>query len=360
MTGPPPLVYPPPGSLIDQLTSPAFATSPPDIRNAHLIPPDIAAAMAPAWSTRHFPERPVGVYRLDDVYVVGEGLVFDRDRALLAPSVTQHSPPEIAAALARLDHAIAAGTLVHDPGTTLLCQKRGLANFGHWLIELLPIAYLCLANVRTNGWSVLAPELPGRIGAVIRYSLAAIGVPGAAIRLGDGAPRRVDSLILVDGLTAHGYTISPLVLPALDALMAAVPADPPAPLWISRAGSPRSFWDEPDLERILSTLGWRILTPGSMPLHAQIAAFKGATRIAGVHGAGLTGLVFAPPGTPITTFAPAAMPDTFFWLLSALRGQAYREVRAPQAPVARGPTAWDATLLLSLPEVLAGLATLLV
>ncbi len=314
--------------------------------------------MAPAWTTRQFPERPVSFYRLDGVYVVGEGLVFDRDRALLAPSVTQHSPPEIAAGLARLDQAIADGTLVHDPGTTLLCQKRGLANFGHWLIELLPIAHLCLAHLQDDGWSVLAPELPGRIGAVIRYSLAAIGVPTAAIRLGDGAPRLVDSLILVDGLTAHGYTISPLVLPALDALMAAVPPDPPAPLWVSRAGSPRSLWNEPDLERILSTLGWRVLTPGAMPLHAQIAAFKGATAIAGVHGAGLTGLVFAPPGTPVTTFAPAAMPDTFFWLLSALRQQPYVEVRAPHDRGGDRQQPYDAALVLPLAESLSHLGPL--
>ena len=312
--------------------------------------------MAPSWECRNFAARPIRFHYLRDVYVVGEGLVFDRDLNVFGLSLTQHTHAETAPALARLEQAIAADTLIEDPGTTLLCQKRGMGNFGHWLIELLPLAHLALPQLQAGAWSVLGPALPGRIGAVVRYSLAALGVPSAAIRLGDGSPRHADELILVHGLTSHGYTISPLILPAIDTLMAGVLPDPPAPVWISRAGDVRHLWNEREVEEVLATLGWRILAPGTMPFHAQIAAFRGATAIAGVHGAGLTGMVFAPPGTPVTSFAPAAMPDTFFWLLSCLRSQRYVEVRAPHDRGIHGETAWDAALVLSLPEVLAALA----
>ena len=50
------------------------------------------------------------------------------------------------------------------------------------------------------------------------------------------------------------------------------------------------------------------------------------------------------------------MPETFFWLLSELCGHDYREIRSPQAETKVGYTAWDGSLVLGLPDVLAYLA----
>ena len=312
--------------------------------------------MAPSWDTRRFPEREVRFHALPDVFVVGEGLLFDRALELVEPSRTQHSPAEVAAERTRLQAALAGGVVPEDRGTTLLCQKRGMANYGHWLIELLPIAHLALPWLRDRLWTVLVPHLAGGMGAVVADSLAAIGVPARAVRLGDGAPRHLEEAILAEGLTSHGYVVSPPVMDCMDAVMAGVAADAPAPVWVSRDGRDRCLWNEAEVERVLAALGWRVLRPESMPLRAQVAAFRGARAVAGVHGAGLTGLVFAPPGTPVTSFIPAAMPDTFFWLLSALRGHRYREVRAPHDWAPQGKPAYDAALVLSLAQVLAELA----
>ncbi len=348
----PGIVDPGDASVIREWLSPGFATQPPDIRNPALIPPEVRAMMAPCWDTRGFAPRPARLYRLADVFVVGEGLVFDRDLAVVGPSMTQYTPAEAGLARDTLRAAIAAGTVIEDRGPTLLCQKRGMLNFGHWLIELLPLAFLCLPQLRHEGWSVLIPSGPAAMDAVIADSLALIGVPAAAIRPGTGAPRHATELLLLHGLTAHGYTVSPLVMDCMDALMDGVPASDPRPLWVSRAGAFRRLWNEAELERVLATIGWRILRPQTLGLRDQVAAFRGAAAVAGVHGAGLTGIVFAPPGTPVTSFAPAAMPDTFFWLLSALRRHRYTEVRAPHLHGWAGDTDYDAPLLLSLPQVL--------
>lgn len=341
-----------PGPVVFEWTSPAFSTTAPELRNATLIPPGVALQMAPAWSTRHYPHSQVRLHCIRDAYVVGEGLVFDRDLRVRAVSMTQHTADEAGRALQALQNSIAGGTVVEDTGVTMLCQKRGMANFGHWLIELLPIAHLASPWLMRREWTLLAPGLPGAMGGVVRDSLALLGLPGGAIRFGDGAPRHCAEVLVVEGLTAHGAMISPLVMDCMDAVMAGVVADDPAPLWVARPGSPRALWNEAEVAACLATLGWCVMDPSALPLRSQIARFRGATAVAGVHGAGLTGIVFAPGGTPVTSFAPAGMPDTFFWLLSMLRGHRYIEVRAPHDLGRAGTAPWDASLVLSLPEVL--------
>ena len=348
----PRIVDPPDGSVVREWVSPRFAAPAPVLRNAGLIPAEIRAMMAPCWDTRWFPPRPAQLHRLRDVFVVGEGLVFDRDLRVVGPSMTQHTLAEAAAARDTLRAAMVAGTVIEDRGTTLLCQKRGMANFGHWLIELLPMAYLCLGDLGDGGWRVLVPSGAGAMDGVVRDSLALIGVPPDAVRWGDGSPRHVEELLLLHGLTSHGYTISPLVMGCMHALMGEVPAAGRDRLWVSRRGTVRRLWNEEEVERVLAGLGWRVLQPEALPFRDQVAAFRGAAAVAGVAGAGLTGLVFAAPGTPVTTFTPARMPDTFFWLLSVLRGHRYTEVRAPHDRGWAGMASYDAPLVLSLPQVL--------
>lgn len=343
------LVLPP--EIVLRRPSPGYTTTPPAIQNDHLIPAEIHAMMAPTWATPAFGPRDIIFTRLNDVFVIGEGLVFTSDQVLIAASRTQYTDPEIAGFAALLRQAMTAGTVIQDHGTTLLAQKRGMFNHGHWLIELLPIAYLALAQLRRGDWTVLAPAGP----ASILESLAMIGVPNSAIRQSDGHPRHCPELILVQGLTDHGVYISPLVMECMDSLMRGIEPGKPASLWVSRAGLDRSLQDEHQVEAALAAKGWTILHPGRMSLYDQVAAFKGATHVAGVLGAGLTGIVFASPGTPLTGFAPAAMPDTFFWTLCTLRGQSYRDIRCSHETSRVGPAPWDSALRLPLSEILATL-----
>ena len=348
----PALVGPAAGSVVLEFVSPGFDAPAPEIRNRSLIPAAVVAAMAPSWGLGRHPAGSVRFFALHDVFVVGEGLVFDRALNVYAISMTQHDLAQAGLARDRVRAAIEEGSVIEHRGTALLCQKRGMTNFGHWLVELLPIAHLALAQLATGVWSVLVPRVGEPMDTVIHDSLAMIGVPAGAIVGGDGSPRHVETLIVALGLTAHGLTVSPLVMDCMDTVMAGIPADPAQALWVSRSALVRRLWNEPEVERVLQGLGWRVIAPAEMTFREQVAAFKGASRVAGVHGAGLTGAVFAAGGTAVTSFAPAGMPDTFFWLLANLRGQRYLEVRAPHDRGRHGPAAYDAALVLSLTEVL--------
>ena len=343
---------PDPGEVVLEAASPGYATTPPLVRDAGLIPAAVQAMMAPTLAIRHYPAGSVRVRRFRDVYVVGEGVLFDGALRLVACSRTQHTAGEVAFQRDRLAAALAAGPLAQDSGTTLLCQKRGMDNYGHWLIELLPMAYLVLDRLRRGEWSVLAPL--GPMHAVVAEGLARLGVPAAQVRFADGTPRHLDEALVVDGLTMHGVTVSPLVMAAMDALAAGVAAGPDERIWVDRTGRNRTLWHGRAVAAILAESGWRVIRPETMTLTEQIAAFKGARHIAGVAGAGLTNLVFAAPGARVTAFMPAEMPDTFFWLLCNLRGHAYKEVRSRQGDGAY-PARWEAALVLDVAEVLAEL-----
>ncbi len=309
--------------------------------------------MTPAWTWGDYAPGEIRLLRLHDVIVAAEGLVFLPGGDLVPASVTQHTPEEIAEARRAIDES--GGNLPELAEPLVLCIKRGAGNYGHWLAEMLPAALL--AN-RLLGGDVrfLVPDAPGALGAAIRDSLGLAGIgPDRVIPRGP-APYRVAELIMVHGLSVHGLYLSPQVADALQELAAPVAESAPGGrIWVSRAGQNRSLWNESDLEAVLLAEGWHVVDPGQMPFRDQVALFKGAARVAGVMGAGLANLLFAPRGARVDVFTPAAMPDTFFWLIACLRGLDHREMRCLQPARPQGPAPWDGGVVLSLAEILAAL-----
>ncbi len=350
------VVEPSADDLVLRVPSHAFTTRPPVVRNRTLVPAAALDAMSYAWGSRDYAARDVTVHRIRDVYVLGEGLVFDRNLAVVRPSITQHSPAEIDMAAAQLQVAVTAGGIPVLPGVTLLCAKRGASNYGHWMYEMLSIAWLGRAQLRAGEWRALVPWAEGRLAAVMRDALELLEVPPGQVTMAAFTPQRVEELLIAEGLTAHGGYISPMVIDCLAELAEGVAPAGAARLWVSRVGDSRSLWNEAELCAVLAGSGWTVCRPGEMPLREQIGLFKNARHIAGVMGAGLTNLAFAAPGARVTSFAPSMMPEIFFWLLSELCGHDYVEVRSPQAVKQVGLNAWDGSLVLGLPDILAYLA----
>jgi capsular polysaccharide biosynthesis protein len=202
----------------------------------------------------------------------------------------------------------------------------------------------------------LAPDAPGALGVAIRDSLSMAGIGADRVVPRSRAPYRVTELTMVHGLSVHGIYLSPQMAETLQDLAAPVTAAAPGcRIWVSRAGRNRCLWNEDEVGVVLRTLGWQVVDPGQMPFLEQVALFKGAARVAGVMGAGLANLLFVPRGTRVDVFAPAAMPDTFFWLIACLRDLDLRELRCLQPANPFGPMPWDAGVVLSLTELLAAL-----
>lgn len=336
---------------IFELASPGFEASPPCVVNRQLIPPAILASMEWAWNTPRFPERPVRVSRLHDVWVAKEGLVFDCDGNLYRETVTQHSEAEVDQAHAAVLAAMERGGEDAEPdrnGPILLCKKRGIGNYGHWMMEMLPKAWLVERHLPELKARFLVAHATTDLSASMAASLSLMGIDLTRTLVADDTPRRFADLLLVDGLSDHGVFLSPLVLNGIDAVSRDIaPAGADRLFVTRRAMGFRRIVDEDTLIAQAQAHGYTLVDPGVLTLREQIALFKRARRIVGVMGAAMTNTVFAPTGARVVTLTPAGMPDTFFWFIATLRGLDYTEIRCAQSGPIQGIMPWDTDLILS-------------
>ena len=322
--------------------SPGFTTQPPELVDGELIPPDVRRACA-AWDQRAFAPRDIVVRALRDVYVAEEGLVFSHEGDLLRQSVREHEPEQIARAMRAVRRAIGGEAVVQHDLPLVLGKKRGAGNYGHWMIELLPVLHLVLTRLADLKIGVLVHDVEDPdLGGIMMETLRRLGVGDTRVRVSGPGPVRVRQLITVEGLTAHGSYMSPLVRDCHDRLAHGVAGRSVERVFLSRgAGARRRFQDESHMGRLAEERGFTVVDTRGLGLDGQIGLMRDARLIAGVMGAAMTNLIYAPAGARAALFAPATMPDTFFWFIANLRGLHYREIRCVQA----GPGAgWERPL----------------
>ena len=343
----PNLIETPDSACILTLTSSAFNMSYPKLVNETIIPSDILRAMLPTWRTLRFAERPVKISVLNDVYVAEEGLVFDAHGNLYAGSITQHAAAEIQNGYEKVRTTLRSGETTPVAGTVVLCKKRGAANFGHWLMEMLPKAYLVKLYLQGEDTRYLVPSVTGALRDVVNDSLAMLNIPRAITIASGNEVLSIGTLLLVEGLTEHGVYMSPLVMGGIDSLSARVPGTNIGKVFVTRPGNAarRLLNEEALVERALAR-GYILVDTATMNLADQVKTFKNAHHVVGVMGAAMTNIAFAPRGARITNLAPAKMPDTFFWFIAGLRNQRYEEVRCAQSGSIQGVADWDRDMIL--------------
>ncbi|WP_284945257.1 glycosyltransferase family 61 protein [Acidisoma cladoniae] len=312
-----------------RLLSPAFATRRPTIRNAGLIPAEFWAAMEGSWQRGVFAPRPISFRLLNGAFVAHEGLVFDREMQALAGTTRLFE----AATVAEMRAEAAAMRTGHDArrinGFSVLCKTRAVQNFGHYLIDMFPKAWLAHRLLAPQGLTFIVHD--SALMPVIRDSLTIIGIRPEAIVATGNAPVVCERLLVIDGLTSHGDYQSPICVQALSDLAERLPAAPFPKLFIRRQSRKRPLINEAEVERVLTARGFIAVDPGQMSLAEQIVLFKGARIVVGALGAAMTNIVFCAPGATVVALTAASFPDTFFWYLSQHRGHHYTEVRGPDA-----------------------------
>ena len=342
----------PPDTLFRRIDAPAKQMPKPTVTAAELMPPMIHWDASQAWGALR-PSKTIRFHRLKNVYSHREGLVFDKDLNIFTGTVAQYDDATIQLAREELAAAISSDTVKRYDGVSVLCGKIGLSNYGHWLVEMLPVAFITRADILSRGWKVFVPILYDHMQTVIRDSLSMIGIPASSVVEHDGQPAWFEELIVVSGLTQHGLYYLPVTADCLQELGSQVSSDGSEKVWISRAAEKRRLLHEEQLQTALEADGWRVIRPAEMTLREQVAACKGARHIAGVDGAGLTNLGFMAPGGQVTSFIPAIMPDLFFWTLAVNRGLQYHEVRCPLARPPDDPVIpWNAPLQIETQQAL--------
>lgn len=323
-----------------------FLMPAPFLVHAERIPVDIRSAMQGTWDRRWFPARPQRVAELTDVVVAIEGLVFTRELELIVESATQHSAEDIEEGRRMAAEAFADSTRPVIAGPIVLARKRGASNYGHFLAEMLPKAWVA-RKLLSGPLGVLVQDVGGTLDQVMREALEQAGFAPEQIVSAGREAVRVERLVMVDGLTEHGSYMAPVVMESLDDITSGIaPAGAEKLLVLRSEGSTRRLDEEEDVIAAAERGGFACVTPDRMPWREQVAAFKAARCIVGVMGAGLSNLMFTQAGASVTILAPENMPDTFFWFIAGLRGLVNVEVRCHLKPPVTGPAAWDQTVIL--------------
>lgn len=328
--------------IILATTSPGFDAAPPKVLHQDLIPEDVHNAMLPAWSMGIFQPKPLHVVKLFDVYLTGEGLLFDREKNLITESITQYEEDGLLAAHRRVRDAF--------PRTEWSCsislRKRGDSNYGHWMVELLPRLWMA-EDLLTIGKCVI-PKRTGAMETVMKTALRlSSNAPYELIEHADDEVIFFKQLVFVDGLTTHGSYMSPLVFSKTRKLVTCDAQ--PRKIFVSRRGAPRDISNETEVISALTSVGFEVIHPGKMILEEQAAVFSNATHVVGVMGAGLTNIMFCQPGTNIINLAPATFPDTFFYLIARNLNLEYTEIRGKNVEEGSG---WDQPFLISPQDIL--------
>ena len=341
-TDPTVILEPADGTALAVVRSPGFDTRPPEFTFPELIPAPVRQACS-AWEGGRFAARDVVIRVVRDVIVAAEGLVFDLDCRLLHYSIRQHEPEMIEQAAQAVRAAIAGGSAVRHDLPLVLGKKRGAGNYGHWMIEMLPMLHLVLSRLADERIGVLVHDVNDpMLGRMMQQTLRRLGIGDHRVKVSGIEPVFVRELIMVEGLTDHGTYMSPLVCDCHARLAHGIPGTGIERVFLHRgAGMSRRFNDDVHMMQQATARGFSVVSPNGLDLDGQIALMRDARVVAGVMGAAMTNLVYAREGTRVAVFAPAVMPDTFFWFIANLRGLHYREIRCAQSGAGGG---WDRSL----------------
>lgn len=112
-------------------------------------------------------------------------------------------------------------------------------------------------------------------------------------------------------------------------------------IYVSREDAAvRRLVNEAEVRADLTDRGFEIHTLGGLSFEAQRDLFHGASHIVGVHGAGLTNMVFAHPATRVLEVMPPLGGTFAYWVMAGALGQPYGVIAADDAvlPVRPGAT----------------------
>jgi hypothetical protein len=192
-------------------------------------------------------------------------------------------------------------------------------NYYHWMTEAVPRLEL----YERSGLAIDRYYAPTRR-AFQRESLALLGIP----------PQRILPASCHAHVEAEGLLVAPLTdvlgrekidyLAGRLATGATGDGGAGLRLYVGRGGRrSRAIVDEPAMVAALAPLGFVPCRLETMPLAAQVAAFRRAECVVAPHGAGLTNLAFCRPGTRVLEIGTPYRPWTCFWEIAHHRGLAY-------------------------------------
>lgn len=208
-----------------------------------------------------------------------------------------------------------AGPPIRIPRATWILE-RVYHNHSHWLTAHLP--KLLLLRERQALDDVLLPANRPRS---MDDSLRLAGFdPDRFPTFGPDRPLAVGALTVIDTdrfrpdlLRMVGHAMSPSISPA-----------PSRRIFISRSkAARRRLVNEDDLWPVLAAGGFERVHMEDLSFAGQVALMRETAVLVAPHGAGLTNLLFCPPGTDVVELADLGFPNPNFYAIASAMGHRY-------------------------------------
>ncbi|GAN81120.1 glycosyltransferase family 61 protein [Acidocella aminolytica] len=320
----------------------------PALYQKHLIPDEALGILSHRWSIERNVIPNAEFHLARNVYIVGEGLVFTSEGALINATRINFSDADVERARATLAEALNSGQNPPHHGRAIMCKKRGATNYGHWLVEMLPKAFWIRNKLNAWDWPVVVHQNGLKMQTIMRQSLAALGVTSDKIIETGPEVVHFDELLLVHGLTSHAVFISPLVMECMEFIASKAPPGKADMIYAMRSPAHiRDFEDEPAIRAIFEGHGYAPIDTAPLSFLEQVSAFKTARRVVGAMGAALSNSIFCRPGTELVMFTPSSALELFFWHIAQGRKLDYHEVRTEEAGPQIGSLPWNKNLCIS-------------
>ena len=208
-----------------------------------------------------------------------------------------------------------------EMGHAVWVAERVFDNYAHWFTAHLP-KLLLLREEGMLGGLVLPTPRPAWLDASLRL----VGIdPDAAAQLPRGGTLRAASLTVVES-----DRFRPELLRAAHAALARMPErTPTARVFVSRRSARgRRLVDEAGLMPLLARHGFEAVEMERLGLDEQIALMGRTAVLLAPHGAGLTNMLFCPPGAKIIEIGDPDYPNPNFYAMAAALGHPYAWVAA--------------------------------
>jgi capsular polysaccharide biosynthesis protein len=296
-------------------------------------PPD---GRAEAFAAVEYDVAPPGVARLENCLVMGHRfVVLDSDRRPLEESIPTflgaRNPRWFERDVGTLERLAGRPVVDIDEPAALLANGNW-RNYWHWHAQSLPNIDLLRRAGLYPGVRLLGPELSEWRAA----SLDFLGVRREDV-VADSGTRifRLRELYYPSYLDkTQMWFQSPELIRCFDGIAAALRAEAgdetPELLYISRLDSRRRrLVNEEELADALEALGFVAVIPGELDYRRQVAMASRARVIVGLHGAGLTNLVFSPLGSTVVEIMPEYWykeEKSVFRVLAQLKGSKYSAI----------------------------------
>lgn len=216
------------------------------------------------------------------------------------------------------------------PGNFAIFYNGNLQNYYHWLIDGL-LSLFMLRKLQPEGLKLLLPQNLAAVSS-IQYleSLKLLGFGDMETVTSPAPIVQVETASWVQ----HGDTFEIIPAHILREFQAktatSVQANPGNRIYIER-GHLRNLENAAEVWAFLEPAGFKAFRLEQLSVADQVKLFAGADFIVSPHGAGLSNLIFAPPGARVIEFMPDMEMRPFFWMLSTKLGHEYGMIPCPSS-----------------------------